>query len=139
MRGVDEQRDVSAGRLLVLVVEDDPEMNELERQFLAASGIDAVGAYSGPEAVQAAEADGFDAVLLDLMLPGMDGFETCRRLRRRSDAPILILSALDSDDCRQRGLAAGASAYFTKPFDPYEVVARLRDLTSGNGALGGGA
>ena len=139
MRGVDEQRDVSAGRLLVLVVEDDPEMNELERQFLAASGIDAVGAYSGLEAVQAAEADGFDAVLLDLMLPGMDGFETCRRLRRRSDAPILILSALDSDDCRQRGLAAGASAYFTKPFDPHEVVARLRDLTSGNGALGGGA
>lgn len=139
MRAVDEQRDVSAGRLLVLVVEDDPEMNELERQFLAASGIDAVGAYSGMEAVRAAEEDGFDAVLLDLMLPGMDGFETCRRLRRRSDAPILILSALDSEDCRQRGLAAGASAYFTKPFDPYEVVARLRDLISGNGALGGGA
>ncbi|MFG0284321.1 MAG: response regulator transcription factor [Phycisphaerales bacterium JB039] len=118
----------AATRTVVLVVEDDPEMNELERQLLEARGLEAIGALTGAEAVRLAQQNGLDGVLLDLMLPEMDGFETCRRLRATSDAPIVILTALDSDDCRQRGLDAGASAYFTKPFDPDEVIETLREL-----------
>lgn len=119
---------------MVLVVEDDPEINELERQLLAASGLESVGVLAGDEALAAAERRDFAAVLLDLMLPGMDGFETCRRLQRISQAPIVILTALDSDECRQRGKACGASAYFTKPFDPDEVIGALWELISSRGS-----
>jgi DNA-binding response OmpR family regulator len=118
---------------VVLVVEDDPEINELERQLLAARGLESVGVLAGPEAVAAAREQDFAAVLLDLMLPGMDGFETCRRLQRISTAPIVILTALDSDECRQRGEACGASAYFTKPFDPDEVISALWELIGARG------
>ena len=125
-------------RAVVLVVEDDPEMNELERQLLEARGLDAIGALTGVEAVRLAEQNGLDGVLLDLMLPEMDGFETCRRLRAASDVPIVILTALDSEECRQRGLNAGASAYFTKPFDPDEVIEALRDLIDDRRRSGAG-
>jgi DNA-binding response OmpR family regulator len=118
----------AAGQAVVLVVEDDPEINDLERQLLAAGGLESEGVLAGDEALAAIERRDFSAVLLDLMLPGMDGFETCRRLQRISSAPIVILTALDSDECRQRGEACGASAYFTKPFDPDEVIAALWQL-----------
>lgn len=121
-------RHASPGRAVVLVVEDDPEINDLERQLLAAGGLESVGVLAGDEALAAVQRSEFAAVLLDLMLPGMDGFETCRRLQRLSKAPIVILTALDSDECRQRGVACGASAYFTKPFDPDEVIAAVWDL-----------
>jgi DNA-binding response OmpR family regulator len=117
-------------RPVVMVVEDDAAMNELERDLLSVHGLDSVAAYTGPQAIEVSDRCNADAVLLDLMLPEMDGFETCARLRssRGKQLPIVILSALDGDDSRRRGLEAGADAYFVKPFDPDEVVDKLRQL-----------
>ena len=112
-----------------MVVEDDQEMNELQRELLAAHGLDTVAAYTGAEALEVCQRCRTDAVLLDVMLPEMDGFETCLQLRLRGrNLPIVIVTALDSEDCRRRGFEAGADAYFTKPFDPDEVIATLRML-----------
>jgi len=117
-------------RPLVMVVEDDTEMNQLQRELLEVSGLDAVAAYTGAEALKLAEECSADAILLDIMLPEVDGFETCRRLRGRGGRriPIVIVTALDSEHCRRLGREAGADAYFCKPFDPGGVVAKLREL-----------
>lgn len=117
-------------RPVVMVVEDDVEMNELQREFLAINGMDAVPAYTGVEAIEESRSSRADAVILDLMLPEMDGFETCRQLRSRlgEQLPIVIVSALDSEDSRRKGFDAGANAYFTKPFDPDEVVGKILEL-----------
>lgn len=117
-------------RPIVLVVEDDVEMNELQREFLAVNGLDSVAAYTGNEAVAAYRREAADAVLLDVMLPELDGYETCRQIRslNHSRVPIILLTALDSEECRQRGFDAGADAYFTKPFNPDEVVSTLHKL-----------
>ncbi len=119
-----------SARPVVMVVEDDVEMNELERELLSLAGMDAVAAHTGSEAVALCERECVDAVLLDVMLPEMDGLEACRQLRVQSGSqlPIVMLTALDSEDCRQRGYEAGADAYFTKPFDPDEVIAALQKL-----------
>jgi DNA-binding response OmpR family regulator len=114
---------------VVMVVEDDREMNELQRELLAAHGLRAIAAYTGTEALDALQQCGPDAVLLDIMLPEMDGFETCVRLRALgSRLPVVMVTALDSEECRRRGFEAGADAYFTKPFDPDEVISTLRRL-----------
>jgi DNA-binding response OmpR family regulator len=127
---------------LVVVVEDDEEMNQLQQELLAVHGLDAVAAHTGAEALEVCRQYGADAVLLDLMLPTMDGLETCRRLRQEGPRrlPIIIVTALDSDDCRKQGLEAGADAYFAKPFDPDEVIGALRrllDQTEANDGAGG--
>lgn len=119
---------------LILVVEDDMEMNELQRELLSLHGMESVPAYSGRQALEVSEQCGVGAILLDVMLPEMDGFETCRQLRQRQNGkyiPIIMLTALDSEDCRQRGFACGADAYFVKPFDPDEVVQKLLTLIAG--------
>lgn len=118
------------GRPVIMVVEDDVEMNQLERELLGLHGMDSVAAYTGTQAVEASERQSADAVLLDVMLPEMDGFETCCQLRKRPGAriPIVIVSALDSEDCRRRGYEVGADAYFTKPFDPDEVIHTIQLL-----------
>ena len=124
---------------VVMVVEDDQEMNELQRELLAAYGMNAVPAYTGSEALEVFERSPADAVLLDVMLPEMDGFETCHRLRQGGNRqPIVMVTALDTEDCRRRGYEAGADAYFTKPFNPDEVIATLRALIkkAGNGHTG---
>lgn len=116
---------------VVMVVEDDVEMNELERELLAVYGFETLPAYTGTEAVAISRKNHPDAVLLDVMLPEMDGFETCWRLIQQENyrhLPVIIVSALAEDESRRRGYASGASAYFTKPFDPDEVVATLRKL-----------
>jgi len=122
-----------------MVVEDDSEMNELQRELLEVHGLDGVAAYSGAQALSLADRHHADAVLLDVMLPEMDGFETCRRLRKRTgpEVPIVMITALDSEDCRRRGFDAGADAYFVKPFDPDEVISTLRTLLAGNDSDGG--
>lgn len=119
---------------VVMVVEDDAEMNELERELLAVHGFDTLSAYSGAEAVELSHQKRCDAILLDIMLPEMDGFETCSRIREQLDSrlPIVMVSALSEDDCRRRGYACGASAYFTKPFDTEEIVSTLRRLICSN-------
>jgi len=113
-----------------MVVEDDEEMNQLQREFLAIHGMDAISAYSGTQALDVNLQSRADAILLDIMLPEMDGFETCRRIRssEQTRTPIVIVTALDTDDYRKRGFDAGADAFFSKPFDPDEVVSTIRRL-----------
>lgn len=125
-------------RPVVMVVEDDVEMNDLEREFLDINGLDSVAAYTGREALDLWRLQKADAVLLDIMLPEMDGFETCKRLRRADDdgRPIIIVTALDSEDCRRKGYEVGASAFFSKPFDPNEIVSTLRTMIDANRSLG---
>jgi len=119
-----------ADRPVVMIVEDDFEMNELERDLLDAYGMDSIPAYTGVEALEISQRRGFDAVLLDIMLPELDGFETCRQLRRlhASAVPIIILTALDSEESRRRGFDVGADAYFCKPFDPDELAGKIHEL-----------
>ena len=115
---------------MVMVVEDDKEMNELECELLQIHGMDSMSAYNGADAVEQAQQSHTDAVLLDIMLPEMDGFECCRQLRLLDgqDVPIIMITALDNDTTREEGFRAGASAFFTKPFDPNEIVNTLRVL-----------
>ena len=122
-------------RPVVLVVEDDTDMNQLQCELLDVHGFDSLAAYTGAEALELYDEKTTDAVLLDLMLPEMDGYETCRRLRSRGSAdrlPIIMITAMASDDCRQKGLDAGADAYFTKPFDPDQVISTLAVLIGAN-------
>ena len=121
-------------RPIVMVVEDDTEMNQLERELLDVHGLASVAAYTGVEALDVVKRCHTDAVLLDLMLPEMDGFECCKRLRGLNShrLPVVIVSALDSEDCRRRGFECGADAYFAKPFDPDEVIQTIRNLIAAN-------
>lgn len=118
----------------VLVVEDDAEMNELERELLAVHGFESIPAFTGPQAIDLVQNTRTDAVLLDVMLPMMDGFQACAEMRKVRDGgfPIIIISALNEEDCRRRGMESGASAYFTKPFNPEEIISTLRRLIGQN-------
>lgn len=116
--------------LRVLVVEDERKMRDLLRQGLleAGFGVDAVA--TGSEALELQAAKAYDVILLDVMLPGLDGFETCRRLRAGgAREPILMLTARSSVEDRVHGLDTGADDYLTKPFDLAELLARIRALT----------
>jgi two-component system OmpR family response regulator len=113
----------------VLVVEDDVPMAAAIRRGLRGEGVVADVAIRGEDALWMARATQFDAVVLDVMLPGIDGFETCRRLREEGLwTPILILTARDAVEDRVRGLDQGADDYLTKPFSLAELLARLRAL-----------
>jgi two-component system OmpR family response regulator len=113
----------------VLVVEDKVKLASLLRTGLRKEGMAADIATSGEQAIWMAASTPYDAVILDVMLPGMDGFETCRRLRSEAVwAPILMLTARESVDDRVAGLDSGADDYLTKPFSLRELLARLRAL-----------
>jgi two-component system, OmpR family, response regulator len=113
----------------VLVVEDDVPMAAAIRRGLRSEGVVADVATRGEDALWMAGATQFDAVVLDVMLPGIDGFETCRRLREDGIwAPVLMLTARDAVEDRVRGLDQGADDYLTKPFSLAELLARLRAL-----------
>src|SRR5665809_23418 len=113
----------------ILVVEDDPKMAALIRRGLREDGAAADIAGSGEDALWMAEATGYDAVVLDVMLPGADGVETCRRLRDKGMwAPVLMLTARGTVEDRVAGLDGGADDYLTKPFSFSELLARLRAL-----------
>jgi two-component system OmpR family response regulator len=113
----------------VLIVEDETKMASLLRRGLQEEGLVADIAPTGEEAVTRAKAAEYDAVLLDLMLPGMDGLEACRRLRKLDVwTPILMLTARDAVEDRVAGLDSGADDYLTKPFSFSELLARLRAL-----------
>lgn len=114
----------------VLVVEDEPKMAALIRRGLTEEGVTADLAPDGEEALVMAGVSPYDAIVLDVMLPGIDGFETCRRLRRdRVWAPVLMLTARDAVEDRVAGLDHGADDYLAKPFSFAELMARLRALT----------
>jgi two-component system, OmpR family, response regulator len=113
----------------VLVVEDEVKMAALLRRGLGEQGFAVDLAGSGEDALQLAAATGYDAIVLDVMLPGIDGFEACRRLRREDIwAPVLMLTARDGLEDRIAGLDGGADDYLTKPFSFAELLARLRAL-----------
>src|SRR5215475_15322522 len=121
-------------RMRVLIVEDELKMASLVRRGLTEEGHAADVAPSGEDALWMAEAHPYDVIVLDVMLPGRDGFETCRELRNAGIwAPVLMLTARDSVGDRVAGLDAGADDYLTKPFSFAELLARLRAVTRRGG------
>lgn len=110
----------------ILVADDAPSIVELVRLYLANDGFKVLSASDGEEALKLARTEKPDLLVLDLMLPKMDGFEVCRRLRQSNeDLPIIILTARDDDIDKIVGLELGADDYVTKPFNPRELVARV--------------
>jgi two-component system response regulator VicR len=123
----------------ILVVDDDPAILEVVRLNLETEGYEVVGAGSAEEGLAAfAAASPFALAVLDVMLPDGDGFDLARTLRERSDIPIMMLSARDSDVDKAVGLGVGADDYLTKPFSPVELVARVKAHLR-RYALGGGS
>jgi DNA-binding response OmpR family regulator len=115
--------------MYILVVEDERRLAQVVRRVLEEEGHTVDVAYDGEEGLALATDGSHDVIVLDILLPAMDGFEVCRALRRdRVDTPILLLTALDSVDDRARGLDAGADDYLPKPFAFQELLARLRAL-----------
>lgn len=113
----------------VLVVEDEPKLASLLRQGLRRHGMAVDVAITGPDAVAQASATVYDVILLDVMLPGYDGYEVCRRLRAQEVwSPTLMLTARDEIEDRVRGLDSGADDYLVKPFSSDELLARIRAL-----------
>ena len=107
----------------VLVVEDDPTVAEVVTRYLSREGYAVDAAADGLDALRRADADWPDLVILDLMLPGIDGLELCRRLRARAPVPVIMLTARGDEDDRVVGLELGADDYVSKPFSPRELVA----------------
>lgn len=110
----------------VLVVDDDPEIRDLMRDYLMAAGYAVSLAADGEAALGLLGSQAVDCVLLDVMLPGLSGFELCRRIRERWDLPVLFLSARQEDADKLRGLGLGADDYIVKSSSPAEVVARVK-------------
>ncbi|MFD7919250.1 response regulator transcription factor [Streptomyces sp. NPDC059740] len=109
----------------ILVVDDDPTVAEVVTGYLVRAGHTVDRAADGPTALARAEEAAPDLVVLDLMLPGMDGLEVCRRLRERGPVPVIMLTARGEEDERILGLEVGADDYVTKPFSPRELVLRV--------------
>ena len=118
----------SAAAATVLVVDDDPTVAEVVVTYLERAGLQAVHAATGASGLAAFEAAGPDLVVLDLMLPDLDGLEVCRRLRSTSDVPVIMLTALGGEVDRVLGLEVGADDYVTKPFSPRELVLRVQSV-----------
>ncbi len=110
----------------VLVVDDDVKTVELVKLYLNRDGYRVLTAYDGVEALRLAREGHPDLIVLDLMLPGIDGLEVCRTLRGESDVPIIMLTARTTDEDKLTGLGLGADDYVTKPFSPRELTARVR-------------
>lgn len=111
---------------LILVVDDEPGVVRLARDYLEKHGFRVISAGDGPTALAAARRERPDLIVLDLMLPAMDGREVCRILRRESDVPIIMLTALAEESDQVSGLELGADDYIVKPFSPRALVARVR-------------
>jgi len=110
----------------ILIIEDEVAIADLERDYLELSDFQVDICNTGDEGLAAALAGEYDLVILDLMLPGMDGFEVCRKIREEKNIPILMVSAKKDDIDKIRGLGLGADDYMTKPFSPSELVARVK-------------
>ena len=110
----------------ILIIEDDKSIAELERDYLELNGFEVTICEDGTKGLEEALGGGYDLILLDLMLPGSDGFDICRKVREKQNTPIIIVSAKHEDIDKSRGLGLGADDYMTKPFSPGEMVARVR-------------
>jgi two-component system OmpR family response regulator len=127
---------VSPGRT-ILVVDDDPHIREVVRFALEKEGFAVVEAGGGAEALERFEREGPDLVVLDILMPDLDGTEVCRRLRASSTVPIVFLSSKDEEIDRILGLELGGDDYVTKPFSPRELVARVRAVLRRSAAASG--
>lgn len=110
----------------ILIVEDEVAIADLEKDYLELSGFEVEVENDGTSGLARALAEDFDLFILDLMLPGIDGFEICKRIREKKNTPILMVSAKKDDIDKIRGLGLGADDYVTKPFSPSELVARVK-------------
>ncbi len=110
----------------ILIVEDEVAIADLERDYLELNGYEVQVENAGDVGLKVALENDFDLVVLDLMLPGIDGFEVCKKIRLEKDMPILMVSAKKDDIDKIRGLGLGADDYMTKPFSPSELVARVK-------------
>ena len=110
----------------ILIVEDEESIADLERDYLELSGFQVEVANDGETGLNKAMKEEFDLIILDLMLPGVDGFEICREVRSQKNTPIIMVSAKKDDIDKIRGLGLGADDYMTKPFSPSELVARVK-------------
>ena len=110
----------------ILIVDDDEAITGLLREVLQTEGFATHECLSGQEALAALSAGGFDLVLLDVMMPGMNGFETCQRIREDSDVPVVFLTARNEESDAVLGFSLGADDYIVKPFDMKELVARIK-------------
>jgi two-component system, OmpR family, phosphate regulon response regulator OmpR len=123
----------------ILAIEDDARLARMVGEYLADFGFELDVRGDAASGLEALAGGAYDALLLDVMLPDMDGFEVCRRVRARSDLPILMLTARGEDTDRIVGLELGADDYLPKPFNPRELLARLRAILRRRGSTGGGA
>jgi DNA-binding response OmpR family regulator len=112
----------------ILVIDDEPKIVEICKDYLRAAGYDVVTAGDGTQGLEQARQQKPDLIVLDLMLPGMDGLDVCRSLRREGNIPIIMLTARIEETDRLIGLELGADDYITKPFSPRELVARVRTV-----------
>ena len=125
----------------ILIIEDETSIAELERDYLELSDFEVELEEDGSRGLKRALEEEFDLMILDLMLPGMDGFEICRKFREVKNTPIIIISAKKEDIDKIRGLGLGADDYMTKPFSPSEMVARVKahlaryELLIGSGSM----
>ena len=110
----------------ILIVEDEVAIAELEKDYLELSGFDVVMQHTGDAGLKAALNEDFNLIILDLMLPNVDGFEICKKVREKKNTPIIMVSAKKEDIDKIRGLGLGADDYKTKPFSPSELVARVK-------------
>ncbi len=109
----------------ILIIEDDENISALERDYLEANGYLTQAEYNGNEGLKAAMENEYSCIIIDIMLPGIDGFEICRSIRKEKDVPIIIVTAKKEDIDKIRGLGLGADDYMVKPFSPSELVARV--------------
>ena len=110
----------------ILIIEDEEASADLEKDYLELSDFEVELEHTGNEGLEKALKESFDLVVLDLMLPGMDGFEVCKKIREEKNIPILMVSAKKDEIDKRRGLGLGADDYMTKPFSPSELVARVK-------------
>ena len=110
----------------ILIIEDDPQIAKIERDYLAVNDFEADLANTGDEGIQMALSNPYDLIILDLMLPGTDGFTVCRKLRESLDIPIIMVTAKQEDIDMIRGLNQGADDYITKPFSPNVLIAHVK-------------
>jgi len=110
----------------VLIIEDDPQIAKIEKDYLSVNDFDSDIATTGNAGLQMALTGQYDLILLDLMLPGIDGFEVCHKLRETLDIPIIMVTARQEDIDTIKGLSSGADDYITKPFSPSVLIARVK-------------
>ena len=124
---------MSSATQSVLVVEDEASIASFVSLYLKNAGYEVRTASNGTEALASAQSEQPSLIVLDLMLPDIDGIEICRRIRQKSDVPILMLTARDEDVDKIIGLEVGADDYMTKPFNPRELVARVKSILRRSG------